>query len=259
MVITSATQEVLVVGYPKSGNTWLTRLVAELINCPVKGFFEQPNNPEISIEGSTRQSNYVVFKGHQSFDKICQKIQHNNLIYVVRNVHDVAVSGANFFEFYPTNLVNKVICKSPILGDLYYRQTFISEKGKIRKMIRTLDKGDSSVPWCQIPWDEHIIPYLTNGVLVIKYEDLLANPEVECQKILSHIGINRSGQQMREAIKNQSFGTIKEKFKSNNQKKHEAFLREGKSGGWKQKLTVKQQKFLTNRFFDTLNSLGYLD
>lgn len=54
-----ATQEVLVVGYPKSGNTWLTRLVAELISCPVKRFFGQPGNPEIAIEGSNHQSNDI--------------------------------------------------------------------------------------------------------------------------------------------------------------------------------------------------------
>lgn len=100
-----ATQEVLVVRYPKSGNTWLTRLVAELISCPVKGFFGQPNNPEIAIEGSNRQSNYIVFKGHQTFHKVCQKIQHKHLIYIVRDVRDVAISGANFFKIYPSKYI----------------------------------------------------------------------------------------------------------------------------------------------------------
>lgn len=259
MVVTQATQEVLVVGYPKSGNTWLTRLVAELIGCPVKGFFEQPNNPEIAIEGGDRQSNYVVFKGHQSFYQVYEKIQHKNLIYVVRDVRDIAISGANFFELHQTNLIDRIICKLPKISDYYYKHMFISESKKIRTMINVLDKGNSSVPWCQIPWDEHVIEYLTNGVLVIKYEDLLANPELECQKILSHIGIEKSEQEIKTAIKNQSFGTIKEKFKLGNDKRRETFLREGKSGSGKKKLTAKQNKFLTDRFFETLNSLDYLD
>ncbi len=110
-----ATQEVLVVGYLKSGNTWLTRLVAELISCPAKGFFGQSHNRKIAIEGSTRQSNYIVFKGHQTFHKVCQKIQHKHLIYVVRDVRDVAISGANFFKLYQTKL-DKYIFKSPLIS-----------------------------------------------------------------------------------------------------------------------------------------------
>lgn len=233
--------------HPKSGNTWLTRLVAELISCPVKGFFGQPDNPDVAIEGSNRQSNYIVFKGHQNFHKVCQKIQYKHLIYVVRDVRDVAISGANFFKLYPTKL-DKYICKSPIIGKFYYNN-LISENAKINQMIRVLDQGDKSVPWCYMSWDKHVIQYLNNGVLVIKYEDLLLNPEVECQKILSNIGIERSKEQIAEAIKNQSFTTVKEKFKLSGDRNRENFLREGKSSGWKNKLTAEQNNFLTNRFF----------
>lgn len=115
------------------------------------------------------------------------------------------------------------------------------------------------MPWCYISWDKHIIQYLNNGVLVIRYEDLLLNPEAECQKILSNIGIERSKEQIAVAVKNQSFGTIKEKFKLSGDRRRENFLREGKSSGWKQKLTAEKKTFLTNRFFDTLSTLNYLD
>ena len=258
MVVKQDIQEVLVVGYPKSGNTWLTRLVTELIACPIKGFFEQPNNLEISIEGSDRQSNYVVFKGHQTFHHVCDKIQHKHLIYVVRDVRDIAISGANFFRFHPDNIVDKLIYKLPKIGNFYYQQTFVHERAKISKMIRVLDKGHKSVPWCQITWDKHVAQYLNNEVLIIKYEDLLLNPQVECQKILSHIGINRSEEQIDSAIKNQSFKAVKEKSKSSSDKRQKTILRHGRSGAWKEKLTIKQKDFLTNRFFDTLNSLEYL-
>lgn len=259
MVVTQDIQEVLVVGYPKSGNTWLTRLVAELIGCPVKGFFEQPNNPEIAIEGNERQSNYVVFKGHQSFNQVCGKIAKKHLIYVVRDVRDIAISGANFFKFHPESLIDKLICKSPIIGGRYYEQAFLSEKSKIRKMIRTLDKGSISIPWCQTPWDEHIKKYLENEVLIIKYEDLLESPRVECQKILSSIGIDRSIKQIDVAISNQSFKEAKKKYISSSDKRKNNLLREGKSGVWEKKLTMKQKDFLKNRFFDTLDLLSYLD
>lgn len=229
--------EVLVVGYPKSGNTWLARLVAELISCPVKGFWESTHD-EMAIEGSNRQSDYVVFKGHQGYENVCQKIQHKHLIYIVRDVRDVVISGANYYKF-PAK----------------------SENAKINQMIWMVDKGGRKYPasWCSIPWDQHVLQYLDNGVLFIKYEDLLINPEAECQKICSNIGIERSKKQIAAAIKNQSFATVKEKFKLSGDKRRENFLRRGKSGDWTEKLTTEQKNFLTNRFFHALSVLNYLE
>lgn len=54
---------VIVSGYPKSGNTWTTRLVAEAIGCPVKGFWGSDHN-EIAIEGAERDSEFLVYMSH---------------------------------------------------------------------------------------------------------------------------------------------------------------------------------------------------
>jgi len=54
----SLEKRILVVGYPKSGNTWLTKLVAALVDCPSKGYLEQDERIEISQEGLNRNSNY---------------------------------------------------------------------------------------------------------------------------------------------------------------------------------------------------------
>ena len=86
---------ILITGYPKSGNTWLTRLIAELLDSPVKGFYQQPKHNELAIEGQERQGNYVIYKGHQSFYQIKNDI--DTIVYCIRHVGDVIVSGANYF------------------------------------------------------------------------------------------------------------------------------------------------------------------
>src|SRR6185436_11037023 len=83
-------RRVLVVGYPKSGNTWLTRLTAELLGAPVKGFWKEPHNDDVAIEGQGRLSDIEVFKGHHSYGAMRRDFSLADVVYVVR---DVAISG----------------------------------------------------------------------------------------------------------------------------------------------------------------------
>ena len=46
-------KNIIVAGYPKSGCTWATRLLAELVGCPVAGFWNSDKD-EIAIEGEER-------------------------------------------------------------------------------------------------------------------------------------------------------------------------------------------------------------
>src|SRR5262245_10669587 len=101
-------RRVLVAGYPKSGNTWLTRLTAELLGAPVKGFWKEPDNDEIAVEGQTRVSDIEVYKGHHSYGAMRRDFSLADVVYVVRDVRDVAISGAHYFSFKPPSWFGKV-------------------------------------------------------------------------------------------------------------------------------------------------------
>jgi hypothetical protein len=92
--------DVIIVGYPKSGNTWVTRLVAELIGCPVVGFLDYDDQPEIAREGLNRRSDYQCFKSHHQLHELCDiDTNTKKIIYVVRDPRDVCISGAHYFHF----------------------------------------------------------------------------------------------------------------------------------------------------------------
>lgn len=90
--------DIIIVGYPNSGNTWVTRLVAELVGCPVVGFLGSDHN-EIAIEGLQRKLPFQCFKSHHQLHEL-RDIKTNTkiIIYVVREPRDICISGSKYFD-----------------------------------------------------------------------------------------------------------------------------------------------------------------
>ena len=89
---------VYVVGFPKSGNTWLLRMMCDICDANIQ--LVDPINRADYRADSTR----VLHKSH--FPDLADLPQDARLIYVVRDIRDVVVSG--FFHnhrFIPEELV----------------------------------------------------------------------------------------------------------------------------------------------------------
>ena len=246
-----AKRRILVVGYPKSGNTWLTRLTAELLGAPVKGFWNAPpEHREIAVEGEMRVADTEVYKGHQRCSAIRAHVGFDDVIYVVRDVRDVAVSGAHYFSFRPRSLAKRVAeCAQRIRG---------RERRRVPDMLRVLAYGDAGVSeWCERPWNEHVDEYLDAGVFLVRYEDMLAAPERECHRLLAHLGVERSTARIRGAIAAQSFASAKRRFVERADLARAAFLRQGRAGTWRATLTPDEHALCVERFGATLERLGY--
>lgn len=249
-------RRVLVVGYPKSGNTWLTRLTAELLGAPVGGFWKEPHNNDVAIEGQGRQSDIEVFKGHHSYGAMRRDFSLADVVYVVRDVRDVAISGANFFSFRPPSWLGKVTHSTRRLLPAARKEWL--ESVRLCRMILTLADGNREVnPWCAQAWDEHIYAYLDAGACVIRYEDLLTQPGRECRRLLAHFGVERSAAQIHHAVANQSFRAAKRRFLEQGDEKRADFLRAGRAGAWWDELSPAQRQFCAERFGKMLSTLGY--
>lgn len=233
--------DVIVTGYPKSGNTWATRLVANLIGCPVAGFWNS-RKAEIAREGVGRVSSFRCFKAHQTVPEILPTAATGSvIIYVVRDARDVVVSGAHYFHFYRLRVLEKLFTKTsrwwrdsrrilePLLTSESYRTT---------RMVDVLLTGPRHAGrFLAVPWAQHCRPCIDAGQFFVRYEDLLRKPGEECLRILSHLGLHRSEHEIREAIEQQSFQRKREAFIAAGDTHQAGFLRSGLAEQWRNALS----------------------
>jgi hypothetical protein len=255
-------ETVFVVGYPKSGCTWLTRLVAELLGCPVSGFLEEESTDDMAAEGQGRVSPYRVLRAHHQSHELSPFLTPTSkVIYVVRDPRDATISGAHYFKFERSELLGRLLGHLVLSRQRYYRSIYprlSPETYCIQRMSKAMLFGDESVSkWCRIPWKEHLLPYRRPEVLTVRYEDLLAAPAIECQRILQHVGLSRDAAFIAEAVDRQSFQKKKREFKEQGDVRREQFMRVGRSGQWKEKFTDAQLALFEEKLGDVLTLLSY--
>jgi Sulfotransferase domain len=246
-------KRVLVVGYPKSGCTWVTRLVAELIGCPVAGFW-QSEKKEIAIEGEDRISDYRCYKSHHQLAELGNLPNEPDtwLIYVLRDPRDIALSAAHHFQFDRFPKISAFFGRFR-RGDKLYRHTFypllVRQNYRLKEMTTALLRGSGRVHnWVRVSWREHWQPYQEAGIPIVRYEDLLDKPGEECDRILRHLGLDRRPDEVARAVENQSFARKKQTLLEQSETGRAKFLRVGKSGQWREQLP----RDLQQRFADEL-------
>lgn len=102
-------EKIYIIGFPKSGNTWLSRLIAEALDSNIK--YDLINTIDNSIN---RKGKYEINKIHytQNLEKLigCKKI------YIIRDPRAVFVSG--FFHNY-RRISEKLIANNFLINLLF--------------------------------------------------------------------------------------------------------------------------------------------
>ena len=230
-----------------------------MVGCPVAGFW-QSEKKEIAIEGRERISDYRCFKSHHQLAELgdLPNDPETWLLYVLRDPRDIAISAASHFQFdrFPT-IARLFRHFRP--GEKLYRHTLypllVRQRYRLEEMTTALLRGSGRVHnWVRIPWREHWQPYQRAGIPIFRYEDLLARPLEECARVLNHLGLTRSRDEIARAVDRQSFAQKKLTLLQEGETGRAKFLRVGRSGQWREQLPPALQK----RFADELrNELAF--
>jgi len=216
--------DVFIVSYPKSGNTWTRFLVANLAYPREQVNFASINrlipDPEaLSKREMIRLPRPRYIKSHQYFDPRYQKI-----VYVVRDPRDVAVSQYHFHR----------------------KRRLVEDGTPIEQFITRFVAGSTS-PYAS--WGENVSGWLATRhgsarFLLLRYEDLMANPTHELAKLALFLGIQADVPQLEQVVACCSADQMRKLeleqghlwSSTRNTRQDVPFVREAKAGGWKSNL-----------------------
>lgn len=236
--------EIIVVGYPKSGNTWLSRLIGDLMDYPIVGFEDAV---PIAAEGADRAGDGIVRQLHLMPGN--SKYPHfitgphtvntayygdENIVHIVRDPRDVAVSIDAYWE----------------LGDL------------ARTLESVMGKGDT--PLWGTGWREFVESWRASKLphFTAFYNDLCSDAAATLKQITTSFGLTPANS-IEEVVRRQSFDVRRAALEENGnnlpygagiQLKN---LRLGKSGDWVNHFDEEHKRIAHRLFGDYLMLYGY--
>lgn len=259
-------EPIFIIGYPKSGNTWLTRLVGDALNSRTGSGYLQ-HSSEKATEGLNRDGTYIVLKSHHSkYDKPEFITKSSKIIYIVRDFRDVLISA--FFASHP--MISEALVKKNKIIKKYFchqiKRTVVCWKGPyhlqvksfasktykfiFRKSIRKIIVGN---------WSDHIQFWrsFSQNVVVVRYEDLLSDSQKILTDAFDQLHIDYNIKNLSRAVQRQSFSQRKKDFLERDDIVNANRMRKGKSGGWRELLEKNTLRKIESQHRAALESLGY--
>jgi Sulfotransferase domain len=244
--ITVYPEDVFLTSYPRSGNTWMRFLVGNLVhqNEPVTFLNLERLLPDMYLHSDREMramSRPRVLKSHECFDP-----RYKRIVYIVRDPRDVAVSNY-FWEL-----------KKGSFPDGFPMEKFVP-------------LWIAAQYWPRLGnWGDHVASWLSTRrghaeFVLLRYEDLMAQPEAELAKVASLLEIDptperlgravelSSADRMRQLEKNEGGRWLQTKYT----RQDAPFVRKASSGGWKSVLPDESVALIEATWKEQMKELAY--
>jgi hypothetical protein len=240
--------EILVVGFTKSGNTWLSRLLSDALDWPVRGI---NGARPLSEQGEDHRDGHVIRQLHLypdasgshysavphqytlNTDKVTE---HHKIVHIIRDPRDVAVAINYYWGI----------------------------KNLQRVITKVMATGEHPLWGCG--WVQYVEAWRTTHVPVVetRYEWLHADTLLELQRILDRFEL-RAVKPLGEVIERQSIDVKRKDIVENGE--HLAHgkgaqltnLRAGRVGDWRQEFSEEDIEAFADLYTMAMLKLSYED
>jgi sulfotransferase family protein len=238
--------DVFLVSYPKSGNTWTRFLVANLVypdrNVDFSNINQLTPDPEAASKRQlARAQRPRIIKSHQFFDP-----RYPRVIYIVRDPRDVLLSEYHF------GIKRRIIPENSLIEK--YVPLFLQ---------RAPDYNYGS-------WGENVgswfyVRRYNPAFLCVRYEDLLSDGMRELGRIAEFLGLPPDQQRLQSALERSSADRMRELEKSQahlwsstrQTRPDKPFVRAAKAGNWRTDLPPACVTALESAWGGLMQDLGY--
>jgi hypothetical protein len=245
--VTSYDDDVWIVSYPKSGNTWTRFLIANLVagDEPVDWSNIERFVPDIYDNRDPQLRDLPrprYFKSHEAY-----RPEYRRVVFIVRDPRDIAVSYYHF--------VRKAHRLPPEASISEYMATFL--EGSID-------------PYGN--WGENVGSWLgarrgTEDFIIVRYEDLLEDAEAQLARIADALKLATNDAQLRRAVENSRADRLRE-LEQSQRGAHKLlktsrpdipFVRSATSGQWRTELPPEAVRQIEKAWGRVMSELGYLE
>jgi hypothetical protein len=241
--------DVFLVSYPRSGNTWTRFLIGNLVHQdePVTFTNVESRIPEIYLFPDRvlrRLLRPRMLKSHECFDP-----RYKRIIYIVRDPRDVAVS----YYHYAIKL-------------RWIEQGYPIEEFVPRFVAAEFDLR---AKWAA-SWSDHVMSWVSmrsksDGFLLLRYEDMIENTEHELSRVACFLNLKPTTERLTRAVQLSSANHMRDLEKkgaqewqlTKNTRQDKPFVRSAASGDWRTLLNSAALDEIEETWGPTMQAFGY--
>lgn len=241
--------DIFLVSYPRSGNTWTRFLIGNFVHQDELLTFKNVESriPEIYLSPDRvlrRLPRPRMLKSHECFDP-----RYKRIIYIVRDPRDVAVSYYHY-----AIKIRWIEADYPIEE---FIPRFVNAEFDVR------------AKWAA-GWSDHVMSWIamrkqSDGFLLLRYEDMIQNTEHELSRVACFLNFEPTTERLGRAVQLSSADRMRNLEKreahkwqlTQNSRQDKPFVRAAKSGNWECALPAASVALIESAWAPAMQSLGY--